>query len=125
MIHNYISRELSIIEHNTKQLSLIKNYAKLIINTINQLNTDYVMVKKNAISAVANTIKQLHIQKNMHILYKQDLNKNKEKGIYDLFLEYLVPVTNNIEHPALIEEWRQNIDASAYEKYLYKDVRLP
>ena len=35
--------------------------------------------------------------------YKQDFYKTKEKEIYDLFLEYLVPVMEDIEHPALIE----------------------
>ena len=83
------------------------------------------MVKNKVIYAVANTIKKLHIQKKMHIIYKQDLYKNKEKEMYDLFLEYLVSVTENLDHPALIEEWRQNIDATTYEKYLYKDVKLP
>ena len=31
----------------------------------------------------------------------------------------------DIEHPALIEEWIQNIDAAAYEKNLHKDENLP
>ena len=48
--------------------------------------TDYFMVKKEAISAVANTIKQLHIHKNMHTTYKQDLYELKEREIDDLFL---------------------------------------
>ena len=26
----------------------------------------------------------------------------------------------DLDHPALIEEWKQNIDAYPYEKYLYK-----
>ena len=83
------------------------------------------MVKNRIVSAVANTIKKLHIQKNMHIIYKQDLYKNKAKEIYDFFLEYLVPVMDNIDHPALIKEWKKNIDAGAYENNLYKDVKLP
>ena len=31
----------------------------------------------------------------------------------------------NIDHPAFIEEWKQNLDTAAYEKNLYKDVKLP
>ena len=57
--------------------------------------------------------------------YKQDFYKTKEKEIYDLFLEYLVPVMEDIEHPALIEEWIQNIDAAAYEKNPHKYEKLP
>ena len=76
-INDYLSKGFSIIEHNTKQLSLLTNAVKLRINMIDQLDTDYVMVKNKAISSVANTIKQLHIQKNMHMTYKKDLYKNK------------------------------------------------
>ena len=31
----------------------------------------------------------------------------------------------NIERPALIEEWKQILDATNYEKNMNKDVRLP
>ena len=37
------------------------------------------------------------------MFYKQDFYKNNEKEIYDLFIEYLVPVTDDIDHPDLIE----------------------
>ena len=60
----------------------------------------------------------------MHIIYKQDFYKNKEKEIGDLFLEYLVPVIGDLDHPYLIKEWKQNIYAAAYEKNLYRDVNL-
>ena len=103
LINNYLSKGFSIIEHKTKQLSLLTNSVKLRINMIDQLDTDYVMVKNKAISALAKIIKQLHIQKNMHMTYKQDFYKDKQKEIDDLFLEYLVPAMEDIEHPALIE----------------------
>ena len=57
--------------------------------------------------------------------YKQDFYKNKEKEIYDLFLEYFFTVMEDLEHPALIEEWKQKLNAASNEKNLYKDVNLP
>ena len=120
MINNYLSKGFSIIEQNTKQLSLLPNDVKLIINMINQLDTDYVMVNNIAISAVTNTIKQLHIQKNKDIIHKQEFYNTKE-----IFLGYLVPVMDDLDHPAFIEEWKKNLDVAAYEKNLYKDVKLP
>ena len=125
LINNYLSKGLSIIEQNKTQLSFLPNDVKLRINMINQLDTYYTMVKKRAISAVTNNIKQMHIQKNVHIINKQDFYKNKEKEIYELFLEYIVTVMDDLDHHALIKEWKQNLDASAYEKNLYKDVKLP
>ena len=31
----------------------------------------------------------------------------------------------NIDHPALIEEWKKNIDAADYEKNLNQVVKIP
>ena len=43
----------------------------------------------------------------------------------DFFLEYLVPVIEDIENTVLIEEWIRNIYADTYEKNLIKDEKLP
>ena len=32
---------------------------------------------------------------------------------------------NYIDHPALIEEWKQNLDADAYEININQDVKIP
>ena len=61
----------------------------------------------------------------MHLSYKQDYYKDKQKEIYDIFIQYLVPTMDNIEHLTLIEEWKENIDTAAYEKNLYRDVNIP
>ena len=40
------------------------------------------------------------------------------------FFEYLAPIMNNLYHPTLIKEWKQNNNAAAYdEKKRY--VKLP
>ena len=59
---------------------------------VDQLETDYDMVKNKAIYAVASTIKELDSHKNMHMKYKPDFYNTKEKEICDLFLEYTVTV---------------------------------
>ena len=78
------------------------------INLIDQMDTYFVMEKYKAISSVVNTIKKLHIQKNMHLIYKQDIYKDKQGEIYDLFIEYLVPIMENIDHPVFNEEWKKS-----------------
>ena len=52
--------------------------------------------------------------------YKKDFYKTEEREIDDLFMEYLVPIMEDIEHPTMIEEWIQNLDAAAYEKIYTK-----
>ena len=95
LINNNLSKVFSIIENNTNNLSLLSNDVKLRVNIIDKLDTDYVMVKNEAIPAVANTLKQLHIQNDMHMIYKQE--------IYDPFIGYLVPIMDGIDHPTFIE----------------------
>ena len=36
--------------------------------------------------------------------------------IINIFSAYVVPRLKDINHPALIQEWKLNLDASAYEK---------
>ena len=50
------------------------------------------------------------------MIYKQDFYKYFEKEIEELFMTYHVFIMENLDHPALIEEWKQNIDAASYEE---------
>ena len=52
----------------------------------------------------------------MHLIYKKDFYKYKQEEICEIFIEYLVPIMEDIDHPALIEERKQNLDADTYEK---------
>ena len=81
---------------------MFPNDVKLIINVIDKLDTDFLMAKNNVISSVSNTIKKLLIQKNMHLIYKQDFYKDKQRETYDLLIEQLVPIMYDLDHPALI-----------------------
>ena len=42
-----------------------------------------------------------------------------------LFDEYHIPLLKYIYHLELIQEWKKNIDAAAYEKHLNKYIKLP
>ena len=42
------------------------------------------------------------------MIYKQEFYNNKEKEMDNLFLEYLVPVMEDFEHPTLIEELKKS-----------------
>ena len=70
---------------------MLPNDAKLRNHLIDKLESDFVLKKNTAISSVENTIKNLYIQKNMHLLYQQDLYKNKQKEIYEILLNILFP----------------------------------
>ena len=42
----------------------------------------------------------------MHLLYQKDFYEDKEKEIDELFIEKRFTIMDNIDHLALIEEWR-------------------
>ena len=84
------------------------------IHVIDKPETNVFMAKNTEIASLANTIK-LHIQTNLHFIYQQEFYKDEQKKIYDLSIEYLVPVMYDIDHSTFIEEYKQNIDAAAYE----------
>ena len=86
------------------------------IHVIKQLETYFVMSKNTAIFSVANTINKLHIQSDFHFICKKNFYYDKQDKIDNLFDEYHVPLLKNIGYPELIEEWKQNLDADAYEK---------
>ena len=76
LINNYLEKGFYIIERDPKQKSMLSNDVILRINIINQMDTVFVL-KKKAIYSLENTIEKLHIQKNMHLIYKQDFYKDK------------------------------------------------
>ena len=57
--------------------------------------------------------------------YKQDFYSTKQKEIDYLFLEQLAPVMKDLEHPELIKEWIQILDAAFYKKILNQYEELP
>ena len=67
----------------------------------------------------------MHIQSNFQLIYIQDFYNYIKKEKNDHFIEYLVPVMEDIDNPALIEKRKQNIYAADYEKQLNQDIKLP
>ena len=60
----------------------------------------------------------------MHLIYKQDYYEDKQKEIYDLFIDYLVPIMHNLDHPEFVEEQKETFDADAYENNLKQDEKI-
>ena len=56
---------------------------------IDKMDTNVFMAKNKAISFAAKTINKLHIKKNMHLIYKQDLYKDKKRKYMNFSLNTL------------------------------------
>ena len=83
------------------------------------------MAYTTAISSPENTIKILQIQYPLNFVYQQIFYHDKQKEMNALFDKYQISLFKNIDHLALIQEWKQNLDAAAYEKNVHQEIKIP
>ena len=67
------------------------------------------------IPSISSTLKKLLLQYNFHSSYNQKIHIGEEEIIHNIFSTYVEPLLNCINHPALVQEWKLNIDAPEYE----------
>ena len=70
----------------------------------------------NTIPSTQNTLKNLAENKSFHYSYIQREFNDKNKMIINIFSAYDVPLLKDINHPSLLQEWKLNLDAVAYER---------
>ena len=74
------------------------------------------MLCYTTITSTSNTLKNLYISKDYHSSYSTDNFNNQKEEMDRLFSTYVTPQIKEIYHPAIIKEWKLNIDAAEYEK---------
>ena len=124
LVNKYLTKRLYITEKDSKQLSMLPNDVELRIYVIDKLETYFIMTKKHSNFLCSKHHLKIHIKKNMHLIYKQEFYKDKRKEIDELFIEYLIPIMDGLDHPELIEGWKQHINDAAYENNLNQYVKL-
>ena len=78
-------------------------------------DSDYVMTCTTAIPSISNTLNKLLLNYDLHSSYNQTKNIGEEEIINNIFSTYVEPLLNYINHTKLVQEWKINIDAPAYE----------
>ena len=73
------------------------------------------MVCSTTITSTPNTLKNLAVNKSFHSSYIKRKYNDKKETIINIFSEYVAPLLKDINHPALHQEWKLNIDAVEYE----------
>ena len=79
----------------------------------------------NTIPSTSNTLKTLVLNKSLHSPYIQILFNDKKKIIINIFIAYVVPLQKYIIHPALLQEWKINLDVAAYQQYIDANMSKP
>ena len=70
----------------------------------------------NTITSTSNTLKNFLLNKISHSSYIKKIFNEKEEIINTIFSSYVEPLLKNINHPALLQERKLNLDAASYEK---------
>ena len=83
---------------------------------MNMNDSDYVMIFTTEILSISTTLKKLWIQSDLNSSYNQTLYNDKQEIINNTFIIYVEPLLDDINHPALVQEWKLNLDTVAYEK---------
>ena len=68
--------------------------------------------------SISNMLKNLLLQYDLYSSYNQKKNIGKYEIIHNIFSTYVEPLLNYINHTALVQELKLNLDAPAYENKL-------
>ena len=79
-------------------------------------NTDLVVLCSTTITSTSSTLKNLYIGAQYHSLYLPDNYSDQTEKMDRLFKTYITPQLKEIYYPAILQEWKLNIDAAEYEK---------
>ena len=116
LMEYYLAKEFFILEHNSKNLSIVPNEAKQIINAINMHDSDFVMAFYTSINSVENTINKFHIVSDLNFGYIHNFYHDKQESIDYMFCQYIKPLLKDIDNTELIQEWKIYIYSGSYEK---------
>ena len=115
MLEYYFSKGFTILECNDNNLEKLPNDVKQRIHAEETDNSDKFMTCINTIPYTSNTLKNLVVNKSSRPSNIQTEFNDKKDIIINIFSAYVVPMLKDINHPALLKEWKLNIDTAAYE----------
>ena len=115
------SKGFGILECNLINLTKITNLSKQTIHAEEAHNSNYIMICIKTIPYISNNPTSFSYS-SLHSYYIQTEFNDTEEIINNTFITYVEPLLIYINHPALIQEWKLNIHAAAYEKKIDSDV---
>ena len=95
---------------------------KLRIHAIDK-KEGFVMACTTSIYSVSKK-KKLHIQSGLHFVYNQNFCHDRQNIMDELFHQLNLPLLKDIDHPALVTEWKKTFYSTAYEKITTKEIKL-
>ena len=76
--------------------------------------SDYVMICSTAITSVKDTPKKIYPSVTIFNVFYSTYDDDKNNSFGTLFKKYTDSAVKNIYHPAIVVEWKDNMDKAAY-----------
>ena len=106
-------------------MAKLPNEGKERIRAEDTENSDKVMTCTTKIPSTSNSVKNLAVNKRFHSYCIQIEFNDKIDMIINIFGEYVEPLLEDINHPALLQEWKHNLDAAEYETNIDANLCKP
>ena len=115
MFENYFNKGLIIFDCDKNNLERLPSKIKNRIGAEVTDNSYKVVICSTTIPFTSNILKNLLVNSCSHSLYTNKEFNDKKEDIINIFSAYVAPLIKKIYHPALLQEWRLNIDAAVYK----------
>ena len=73
------------------------------------------MICSTTITSTSNKLKNLLVNANSNSSYTNKYFNDKKEEIINIFSAYVGAQINKIHHPAMLQEWKLNLDAADYK----------
>ena len=83
------------------------------------------MICITTIPSILNTLKKFLFHSSLQYSYIQTKYNYKEESIKKIFSTYVEPLLNDNNNPALLQEWKLDIYAAAYENQIDAEIYKP
>ena len=77
-------------------------------------DSDYVIIFTTEITSISTNFKKLWIISYLKSSYSKTIYNDEEENIDNIFIIFVELLLDYINHPALVEEWKINIDVATY-----------
>ena len=75
-------------------------------------NSDKVMICLTKIPSTSKTLNKFAVNTRFHYSYIQKEFNDRKEEIINIFSAYVEPLIKEINHPALFQEWKLNLDSA-------------
>ena len=108
----YFSKGFTYFDFSIINLGKLPNEVKDRIHAEGTDNSEKFMICSTTIPSTSNTLDRLLVYTSFHSSYIQNEFNVRKEEIINIFSAYIEALIKEINHPALLQEWKLNIDAA-------------